>query len=458
MSQVFDSEIWTKESFGNAVLKDKRLNTRLNRTVNKMVIKPDASIPEQMGCWKDTQGCYRLLKNPKLTHKRVQATHIERTRKQASDIKDKVILFPQDGSEIEVQKSTEDAGPIGNHTCQGIMMHNCLAIEYEEKNPRVIGLANQRIWERDHVVLHKTETRSQRDNRKGKESEHWLKTLKNIGSPPEGCKWVSVGDRGNDIYEFFIGIEKLKWDAVVRASQDRVIEVDGRQEYLMQWVRSMPSKGSRVITIRRKGDTKPKEVTTFITWGEMTIFPPQRIASNSEPIQLNVVRCFNEQEELDWVLYTTMPVCDLEEAIEIIKWYSCRWIIEEYHKCLKTGCKIESNQFKAIESVEVLLGILSIVSLLMLQMKHMSRADDKTLAINVVPNIVVAIISQRYDLDRTKITIKEFWRAVAQLGGFLARKSDGDPGWQTLWKGWLRLIDMWIGAESLMSIYKQDIL
>jgi hypothetical protein len=457
MNEIFDNKIWTKESFGNADLKDKRLTARLNHIVNKITLKPEANIPAQMGCWADTQACYRLLNNPKVTHKRVQATHIERTRKQASEIKSSVILFPQDGSEIEVQKSTLNAGPIGNHTCQGIMMHNCLAVEYNEKHPKVIGLANQRIWERDHVVLHKSETRRQRDNRKGKESEHWLKTLKSIGSPPEGCKWVSVGDRGNDIYEFFCGIKKFKWDAVVRASQDRVVEVNGEQEYLMQWVKSIPSKGSRVITIRRKGDTKPKDVTTYITWDKLTIFPPQRIASKSKPLELYVVRCFNEQEELDWVLYTTIPVCNLEEAIEIIKWYSCRWIIEEYHKCLKTGCKIESNQFGDVKPVEVLLGILSIVAILMLQMKYLSRADDETLACNVVPDVIVTIISTRYKLDKAKITIKEFWRAVAQLGGFLARKSDGDPGWQTLWRGWLRLLDMWIGAESLMNMFKQVI-
>jgi hypothetical protein len=29
----------------------------------------------------------------------------------------------------------------------------------------------------------------------------------------------------------------------------------------------------------------------------------------------------------------------------------------------------------------------------------------------------------------------EFWREVAKLGGFLARRRDGEPGWQTLWRG-----------------------
>lgn len=451
MCQLFESEIWTEENFGSASLRDKRLSSRLKRVINKIALKPEASLPGQMESWKEVNGCYRLLNNPKVTHKRIQATHIEKTRKTASESKGEIILFPQDGSEIEAQKSTKGAGPIGNHTCRGIMMHTCLAVAYNEKNPEVIGLANQRIWERDDVVLHKNETRTQRNQRKGKESEHWLKTIKSIGSPPEGCRWVSIGDRGNDIYEFFCGVKQLKWDAVIRASQDRSIEVEGKQQFLMEWTTSLPVGGSTTITMRRQGDSKPQEVTMFVAWGKVTICPPKRIVGETEPITLYVVRCFNEDEEINWVLYSTIPVNNLEESIEKIKWYACRWVIEEYHKCLKTGCKIESNQFESIKPVEALLGILSIVALLMIQMKHLSRKDDGTLASEVVPNTVLVVISRRYGLDEKKITVREFWRSVAQLGGFLGRKSDGDPGWQTLWKGWLRLQDMWVGAEALIN-------
>lgn len=451
MCQLFERNVWIKENFGEVNLKDKRLNSRLEGVVSKVIEKPEASLPAQMGNWSDIIGCYRLLNNPKVTHKRVQAAHIKKVREEAKIANGKVILFPQDGSEIEAQKSTKGAGPIGNHTCQGIMIHNCLAVEFDDKNPRVLGLANQRIWERDDIVLHKSETRTQRNKRKGKESEHWFKTLQNIGRPPGGERWVSIGDRGNDIYEFFCGLKELNWDAVVRASQDRLIEAGGQQEHLMGWTRSLSIGGTRVITVRRQGDSKPKEIIVNVSWGEVKVCPPQRIVGKVEPIRLWVVRCFNEEEGIEWVLYSTIAVSSLEDAIEKIKWYACRWIIEEYHKCLKTGCKIESNQFEDVRPVEVLLGVLSIVSVLLLQMKHLAREDDSTLAVNVVPAIVLTIISKRYRLDKEKVTLKIFWRTVAMLGGFLGRKSDGDPGWQTLWKGWLRLLDMWLGAEALMS-------
>lgn len=450
MCQVFERDMWINESFACVNLRDQRLNSRLKAVVGKIIEKPEASLPAQMGSWTNVIGCYRLLNNPKVTHKRVQSAHIMKTRRDATG-NGKIILFPQDGSEIETLKSTRGAGPIGNHTCQGILLHNCLAVEYDEKNPKVLGLANQRIWKRDDIVLHKSETRTQRNKRQGKESEHWLKTLKDIGSPPEGEQWVSLGDRGNDIYEYFCGVKKLNWHAVVRASQDRLVEAENKQQSLMKWASSLPAGGTRTILVRRKEDTKVKEIVMTVSWGKVSVCPPKRLGGKEEPITLWVVRCFNEEEEIEWVLYSTIPVNNLEEAIEKIKWYACRWIIEEYHKCLKTGCKIESNQFETVRPVEVLLGILSVVAILLLQMKYLARENNNTLACKEVPSIVLTIICKRYGLDREKILLREFWRAVAMLGGFLGRKSDGDPGWQTLWKGWLRLLDMWVGAEALIA-------
>lgn len=449
MQQIFESDFWIHENFETANLSDKRLNSRLKKVAAKIIVKPEASLSAQMGTWSELMGCYRLLNNPKITHKKIQSAHVARTKSLATNGGKKVVLFPQDGSELETQKSTRGAGPIGNHTCQGLLMHNCLAVEYDEKNPRVLGLASQRIWKRKDVVLHKSETRAERNNRKGKESEHWLKTLKGIGSPPEGEKWVSVGDRANDVFEFFDGVKQLNWHAVVRASQDRIVESGDKKQNLFEWVTLLAERGKKIITVRRKGETKPRQIELTIAWGEVKIYPPQRVGKKKGPIVLWVVRCFNEEEELDWVLYSTLAINTLEDAVEKIDWYACRWIIEEYHKCLKTGCKIESNQFESIRAVEALLSLLSIVSTLIIQIKHLARKDDETKAKEVVPKIVLTIICKRYRKEEESMTIKEFWRTVAMLGGFLGRKSDGDPGWQTLWQGWLQLLYMWMGAQAV---------
>ena len=49
-------------------------------------------------------------------------------------------------------------------------------------------------------------------------------------------------------------------------------------------------------------------------------------------------------------------------------------------------------------------------------------------------------------------TNRDFLRGVARLGGFLARKSDGEPGWQTIWKGWFVLMILVEGYELAQAI------
>jgi len=57
-------------------------------------------------------------------------------------------------------------------------------------------------------------------------------------------------------------------------------------------------------------------------------------------------------------------------------------------------------------------------------------------------------------LSATPPSLHEATRLVAKLGGFLARKSDGEPGVQTIWRGLRRLDDlasMWLLLHSFPS-------
>ena len=170
MCQSFiNNKLWINENFGSVDLKDKRLNNRLKHTVEKVIERPGAGIPKQMSTWKDIKGCYRLLGNSKVSLKRIQTPHRNKVIKQSLEVKTKVVLFIQDTSEVESKPATKNLGPIGNHTCKGVMIHSCLAVEYS-KSPKVIGLANQQLWKRKEVSKCKNETRLERSKRTGKES------------------------------------------------------------------------------------------------------------------------------------------------------------------------------------------------------------------------------------------------------------------------------------------------
>lgn len=452
MLQTHENEAWVNFNFQGVELGDERREKRLKKVVSKMLHCPEASIPKQMESWSDTKAAYSLFSCSNVTFNRVQSPHRKKTKKLASE-STQPVLFIEDTTELDFtdHPETEGLGPIGNHNGRGLMMHTCLAVEYNKENPRVLGIPMQQLWKRREKPHVKNETRTERNNRHT-EAKIWSTTLRRIGNPPAGNKWVEVGDRANDIFEFMDHCRRTNWDYVVRVSQNRNITVDEELTQVEQKVVLLPEMGTTTITIRRGSDTKNKKVELKISYQEIEVIPPQRFKGKIEACKVWIIRAWNDEEDIDWRLYSSLPVTSLEEAVEKLEWYACRWIIEEYHKCLKTGCKVQDRQLETEEALKTLVGIFAIIAVKLLEIRDQSRMKEDQPAHLMVPEVLVKIICKKYSAEYQDLTIRKFWRNVARLGGFLGRKSDGDPGWQTLWKGWLRLMDMSVGAELILSI------
>ena len=139
------------------------------------------------------------------------------------------------------------------------------------------------------------------------------------------------------------------------------------------------------------------------------------------------------------MILTDEPVTDLATALTVAFWYACRWLIEEYHKCLKSGCRVESRQLEEAGRLKSLLGVLAVVAVRLLQLKHQAKVNPDAPALSVVPARYVRTLAAHLKRSPGKMTTREFWRETARMGGFLGRKGDGDPGWLTLWRGWQQL-------------------
>jgi hypothetical protein len=107
-------------------------------------------------------------------------------------------------------------------------------------------------------------------------------------------------------------------------------------------------------------------------------------------------------------------------------------------------------QLKTGKRLLALLGILGIVATQLLKLRDLSRQQPDRLAEELVAKEVVNIVKSKYKLVG-EINLKELWRRIAMMGGFLGRKSDGKPGWQTIWKGWLRIQDMLEGMAMVKN-------
>jgi hypothetical protein len=149
-------------------------------------------------------------------------------------------------------------------------------------------------------------------------------------------------------------------------------------------------------------------------------------------------------EPLRWVLLTDMMVGSFNDAWRVIGRYEKRPLIEEYHKAAKTGCRIEQRQYQEAQRQERVVGVLSVLAIRLVQMKTVARVDPDRPACEVAPEEWVKTLCANHQRVSPKqalkwnpqtLTTRQFFRGVAMMGGFLARKSDGEPGWITIWRG-----------------------
>jgi hypothetical protein len=111
---------------------------------------------------------------------------------------------------------------------------------------------------------------------------------------------------------------------------------------------------------------------------------------------------------------------------------------------------MEDRRLQEAQRLERLLAFLSILAVRLLQLRGWTRTQPNLKAIEAVQPLLVQIIATRIDHDPHTLTLPQFWHSVAQVGGFPQRASDGEPGWQRLWHGWLRLLD-WAEGGTLAN-------
>jgi hypothetical protein len=425
---------WIYQQFSNVNMKDARLQKRAVQIAQGCAEHPDKSLAERFDDWAGLKAAYRFFNHPKASHQTLQKPHYREVLEKARWAEG-LVLFIQDGSELLFNSHpwTHGLGPTADGAGNGLMFHSCLVAKYHEsKETKILGLSYQEAWIRPE----------KKSVDSPKESEVWLRTLEKSGRPQKN--WVSVGDRANDIYNFLHGANSKGWKWVVRARHDRKVEIEGAQERLFPWIRRQTAKSKSKLFVKAKGKEFSGEVELEITWTKARLLPPDKKSSlTAEEVTYIRVWC-PEQPKLEWLLITNLPVENEADAQKIVEIYRRRWLIEDYHKALKTGCRIEDNQLKQASRILALFGIVGVIATQLLAMRELCRLSPTTRVEEAVPKCWIMLMEQR--LRVKLITVRDFWRCIARLGGFIGRKSDGEPGWQTIWKGYTRFKDMLWGA------------
>ena len=458
-----------ERSFSHAELGDARRTRRLVSLADHMVHRPGSTLPEKIRDPADLKAMYRLLSCAQVTHAAIMKSHQEYMLKTVLPSRSGFTLIIHDATELEYtnrRSITNELGQIGNGFRRGYIAQNSLAVC--PVTGASLGLINQVLHRR--VKRKPGETQAARKKRQTRESLLWAKGNACL---PSDRKYVDVCDRGADITEFLVAEAESGRTFVIRSKTDRSCwrgheaEIDDMPQKLHALARTLPLEGTWELSVagkteyKSKGRTGPKELVTRkkriakmgVSFGAVRIRTSR--AKKSPGIRCWIVRVWElnpprGQERLEWFLITNHPVQSFEDAYEVTGWYEKRWVIEEYHKCLKTGMSIESYQFTSIDRLQPAIALTSIVAVTLLHMRDDSRREetkDRPAVDYLDPEYIQVLSAWRHGTSRLDWSVSQFVLALARLSGHQNRKGDHPPGWQKLWKGWHELHAMVVGAR-----------
>lgn len=451
---VFDTNTWAQQQFSRCQLRDQRRTRRLVRLAEQVVSHPSGSFPEQTETWADLKAAYRLLDRPEVTFQSVAEVHWQQTRRRSAGR----YLVLGDTTELDfgIHRDIPGLGFTGNGGGWGFLLHSGLLVAAEAEE--VCGLAAQTIYYRK--PLPKKENTTQRLQRE-RESKVWGEVIDAVGRPAPDVEFIHVLDRGADNFEVYCHCLEQQVGWVVRVTQQerKIITPAGECLPLREYLNALPLSGCYELSLRARPGQAARTANLQVRHGALRVPPPahrspyvQRL--NPDAIEMHVIQVVEmdapkEVEPIEWIVLTSLPVKNFEQAWVVIGYYEKRWLIEEWHKALKTGCRVTQRQLKTRQRLEAMVGLLSIVSVRLLQLKSAARSQPDSLARRMVPLRWITLLKAARKMTKpvNGLTVGQFYRELAKLGGFIGRNSDGEPGWITVWRGWQKLYLMVRGAE-----------
>jgi hypothetical protein len=474
---------WAVEEMAGVDLDDARLNERVCRMLSDLGSRPTASIPAACGGRSEMEAAYRFFDNDKALPEKILEPHVARTRERAAA--QKVVLCVQDTTEIDLtrpQMEVAGAGPLATDARQGCFLH---LLEAFTPDGTPLGQVWSTTWARsgDSIKVPKVE----RDKRRkllpieDKESFRWLEGLRQTRALAEACPdtaCVCVADSEGDIYELFSEPrgEKNPAHFLIRLGQDRALEQDENDDgaaesrLIQDRVRQAPVLFTAPVSVRarepkvncedrhtRRQPRQSRETTVEVRAASMTLRPPWRPDRKLPEVAVNVVWVREvdppaDDEPVEWILVTTLPIDTVEQVREIIEYYRVRWMIEIVFRTLKSGCRIEARRFERLDRLETCLAVYLIVTWRTLFVCRLARsADDLDCEVVFEPSewksVWMAVHRKRP--PKKPPTLNEIVRLIAQLGGYVNRPNRKDPpGPQTVWLGLQRMRDLACAWET----------
>ena len=450
------SEQWAQMEFGPAKLHDARYAKRLVKIADNLAGKPGGTLPQAFPEWADLKGAYRFFSDPRNNFEQIQSAHRQRVLAECHSAGEYLLI--EDTTQLDFTgRCCEDMGYTGNG--RGFFLHTTLAVRVDcwDLNQRpagvVLGLINQQCWNRLSCSK-REETRRQMQDRQ-RESDRWARVLMEVPSARERPQstWVLITDREGDFYEPIQRCQSTGTHFVIRAFHDR--RLADQSEHYLEVLAKSPVAGTTAVELRARPAMAARTAVVEVRCLRVTLRGPYRGGQKMADFTVNAIEVResgppNRVAPLHWVLLTSLSCQRWSEIQRVIGRYCARWWVEEYHKALKTGVGVEDSQLEKQYRIESLVAVLAIVAVRLVNLKFLARArPDEPIDVEIFGANAIQLLEKQFGPPKGQWTHRQLIRAIARMGGFIGRRGDGEPGWQTIWRGWQRLMWMTEGAELI---------
>src|SRR5467141_748094 len=426
--------LWAARVAAGTVLPDKRLPARLASILETFAERPSDAIPQAAGSWGQAKGVYRFLANPRVQPAALQQGLTRDTARQC--LEQRTVLVVQDTTSLNLTgcRVLPELGPIGSgNLAHGVLLHSTLALT---EQGAVLGVLGLQTWARPAGDL---------PGPAAKESGKWLHGIDQarqvlwetawaagVAAPPH---LIHLMDREGDVYEVLQWVEEVGDSAIIRCVQNRRVDEPLRLGHAA--VRAQPVLGRVTLTVPRSHGKPARPATVEMRALTTTLRPDRKKYPHAWP--------------LTWTLE---PATTLVEVQEVVRKYTCRWPIEEYHLTLKSGCRIEALRLEKWDSLEKAIVMYTSVAARIVALRDRAQQGPDAPATVLLSAdecaVLVAKFGQRHAGLRLTLGQAVLW--IGRLGGHLNRQRDGMPGVRALWRG-LRdltlLVEGWRVARRL---------
>ena len=471
---------WALDELGSIQLGDLRSNRRMVKVFGQMLNSPGKSIPQCTRSAGEAKAFYRLLDVEALTDTLLFEVHRQAVLRRALASRCTVLLAIQDTTtcNFDSHHSLRGLGSISSNKSKadfcGLHVHSTLLSAADED--QVFGLLGAKLYARE-PGLRKAQALGTRNRERieTKESIRWIESLNLAHEAVQTlqAQWpnqpaaadastpahddddefaqcplmVSVGDREADIYELLIEAQAHRQQGLgllVRSQHNRTLV--GEEAQLWQQLGESPSAGTITLKLPRSQGKAARSATLSVRFIDAAIAVPKHKAKYLKmdiPVQASIVELREEGVAggICWRLLSTLAVTTLAQALRLARWYAKRWQIEEFHRILKTGCRVEARQMRSLERLKPMMALDMIVACSLMGMSAAAREHPESPASDWLDAEELSALEAYESKDASAVTnavplsIGAAVKSIARLGGHLGRKGDGHPGAQVLWQG-----------------------